>query len=261
MNWDEAYSNADFIPGGNEFPERWAAAAESFRSRLTHEERARLDIAYGQGTRQTLDLFHPETPARGVMVFVHGGYWIRFDKSFWSHFAAGALARGWSVAMPGYPLCPEVTVPEITGSVASAISRIGDLCDGPIRLTGHSAGGHLVARMPAYGLPEAVQARIERIVPISPVSDLAPLLNTSMVSDLRLTPEVARSESPRFAPAPPQPVKVWVGAEERPVFLDQARWLADAWSVPLHLEPGRHHFDVIDGLEQPDSLLMRDILD
>ena len=46
---------------------------------------------------------------------------------------------------------------------------------------------------------------------------------------------------------------VWVGGDERPVFLEQARWLSEAWGCGLVIDDGRHHFDVVDGLETPDS--------
>ena len=100
-----AYNNADFIPGAAEFAPRWAAQAAAFRAALGH--RAQTGIAWGEGARQTLDLFLPEhaTPA-GLMVFVHGGYWLAFDPSTWSHLAAGALARGWAVAMPATTTWP-----------------------------------------------------------------------------------------------------------------------------------------------------------
>ena len=49
---------------------------------------------------------------------------------------------------------------------------------------------------------------------------------------------------------------VWVGGAERPAFLDQARWLSDAWACPLSVAEGRHHFDVIDALCDPSSALM-----
>ena len=62
------------------------------------------------------------------------------------------------------------------------------------------------------------------------------------------------------APRPAVPVTVWVGEAERPAFRDQALWLSQAWDAPLVVEPGRHHFDVIDGLGQPDSALLRAVL-
>ncbi|MDD9716936.1 alpha/beta hydrolase [Dinoroseobacter sp. PD6] len=256
MDWTAAYDNASFIPGASAYVERWPRAAAAFREGA----RGEIGIAHGAHPREKLDLFLPEGPPEGLVVFVHGGYWRRFDRTDWSHFAAGPLARGWAVAMPGYPLCPEVTIPEITASVRGAIALAARHVAGPIRLTGHSAGGHLVARMPAAGLAPEVLSRVARIVPISPVSDLAPLLRTEMAETLRLTPEIAAAESPLHAPAPDCPVTVWVGAEERPVFLDQARWLAEAWGAQHRIAAGRHHFDVIDDLAEPDGPLTSALL-
>ena len=54
---------------------------------------------------------------------------------------------------------------------------------------------------------------------------------------------------------------VWVGGQERPAFLWQARVLAEEWDCPWTVDPGRHHFDVIDGLEDGESPLMRACLD
>ena len=41
-----------------------------------------------------------------------------------------------------------------------------------------------------------------------------------------------------------------------PAFLWQARLLSEAWDCPWHVARGRHHFDVIDDLADPDSLLV-----
>ena len=78
-----------------------------------------------------------------------------------------------------------------------------------------------------------------------------------MNSDFRLSEAEAKDESPIFQPAPDCPVTVWVGADERPVFLDQARWLAEAWNAAHVIEPDRHHFDVIDGLETAESPMLK----
>ncbi|WP_412071526.1 hypothetical protein [Roseobacter sp.] len=40
-----------------------------------------------------------------------------------------------------------------------------------------------------------------------------------------------------------------MGAEERPVFIEQAEALARAWGIDTAIVPGKHHFDVIDALE------------
>jgi acetyl esterase/lipase len=260
MRLDEAYSNSKYIPGGDDFPPRWAEAAAAFRA--SRAGTARLGVAYGSGERNWFDLYVPEGPAEGLVVFIHGGYWLRFSPRDFSHLAAGALARGWAVAMPGYTLAPAARIAAMTREVAAAVTAAAGLIAGPVAVTGHSAGGHLAARMASEGvLGDEVADRLVSVVPISPLSDLVPLRDTSMNATLGIDAEEALEESPAFAlNIPDLPVHVWVGAEERPAFLDQARWLGEAWGVPVTVEPGRHHFDVIEGLERPDSALMAALL-
>lgn len=254
MELDEAYEVGKYIPGGEAYPALWADKAAALRKRLSVSGRARLGLMYGHGTRNALDLFLPDGPVAGLVVFVHGGFWLAFDNSSWSHLAAGPLARGWAVAMPSYDLAPRVSIADITRQIADAISVVAREVDGPVRLAGHSAGGQLVSRMLAPGMlaPELL-ARIARVMPISPLSDLRPLLKTSKNDNYKLDLAGAEAESPVLQPVPSTPVTVWVGAEETPAFVDQAQWLADAWQCEHVIEPGKHHFDVIEGLEDPSS--------
>lgn len=262
MDWDDAYANSAHIPGADAFQDRWQSESSAFRKRMAVLGRARLGVMYGHGTREIVDLFLPDGKVGGVFIFVHGGYWRQSDGAMWSHLAQGALDRGMTVAMPTYDLCPRVRIADITRQIAQAVTVVAHDCPGPIRLAGHSAGGHLVARMldPAL-LPSDVRARIEHVVPISPLSDLRPLLQTKMNDDFQLTESLAIAESPALMPTPDKPVTVWVGSDERPVFLDQARWLTEAWGCDLKIDPGKHHFDVIDGLTEANSPLMRAIMD
>lgn len=262
MELDDAYSNQTHIPDADAYPPRWAEKAQAMRMKLGACNRARLGLMYGHGTRNAIDLFMPLGRAEGLLVFVHGGYWRRFGREDWSHLAEGPMLRKWAVAMPSYDLCPRVTIADITRQIADAISVAArEVPEVPIRLAGHSAGGHLVARMLAPGmLPEEVAGRIEHVMPISPLGDLEPLLRTSMNEDLKLDAESAKAESPIHQPRPSVPVTVWVGADERPAFLDQARWLAGAWDAAHVVQEGRHHFDVIDALEDPDSGMVKTLL-
>ncbi len=265
-DWDDAYANAPHIPGGDAYPARWAARAAAFRAGMGG--RLREGIAYGAHPRQRFDLLLPEAAPVGLVVFVHGGYWRAFDRGDWSHLAAGPLARGWAVAIPGYVLAPEARIAAITAMVREAIAAAAGEVDGPIRLAGHSAGGHLVARQLSLDsrLPEAVMRRIERVVPISGLVDLRPLLRLAINETLKLDQTEARGESPALADlraAPP--VHVWVGADERPEFVRQSELLANVWAglgvdIALSVEPGRHHFNVIDGIAEPGSPLLEAIV-
>lgn len=261
-DWDDAYANASHIPGAADFIARWESDASDFRKSWLKKD---LDVVYGDGRRHRFDIFHPEGPAKGLVVFVHGGYWMRFDKSYWSHFARGALANGWSTCLPSYDLAPDVGIADITRQISSAISKAASRVSGPIRLTGHSAGGHLVSRMICADsqLESNVLERIEKVVSISGLHDLRPLRKTKMNESFSLSEEDAVAESPALMkPAVSCPVVAWVGGAERPEFLRQSKLLADAWATAsYHEDPDRHHFDVIDGLKDPGSGLTSAVLE
>ena len=252
---ERAYWNGAFIAGSEAYRGVWSDAAAAFRETATGV----VDHPYGADDRQKLDLFLPEAAPRGLLVFVHGGYWLDFGRKDWSHLAAGALARGWAAALPSYRLAPEVGLPEITGDVRAAVAAARALVpDGALVVTGHSAGGHLSARM---GCTDGA-AGAARVVPISPLSELEPLRGTEMQGKLCITDAVAAFESPaRLALAHGVQAPVWVGGAERPSFLWQARVLAEAWACRWTVDSGRHHLDVIEGLTEPDSGLMRACLD
>ena len=263
MDLDDAYDNGGHIDGAAAYPDRWADAAADWRGMESACGRAQLNLAYGPAPRQKFDLFFPAGRPLGLAMFVHGGYWRRFDRSDWSHFAAGCTAAGWACAVPSYTLAPQARIAAITAEIGAAIAAAAGRVPGPIALTGHSAGGHLVARMAMADapVPRDVAARITRVVPISPLSDLRPLLRTSMNADLGLDATDALAESPvTGVPRAGVAVSVWVGGAERPAFIDQARWLGQAWGCPWHIADGRHHFDVIEPLRDPQSAVMRDLL-
>ena len=253
---DRAYANSAFIPGSDAYPARWRAEAQTFVAATGG--RARLGLRYGSGARHAFDLFLPEGDSRGLMVFLHGGYWMETGRGDWSHLAAGAVARGWACAIPSYTLAPEARVATITSEVAQAVRAAAALVGGPVVVTGHSAGGHLAARMGCTDGP----GEVRRVVPVSPVADLRPLMQTAMNATLRLDESEAVAESPAFLGLRPDvSAHVWVGGQERPAFLWQARTLSENWNCPWTVDVGRNHFDVLDGFMHPDSPLMRACLD
>jgi acetyl esterase/lipase len=268
-DWDNAYANSSNIAGGDRWPDLWVEPAKHFRESLAAEGRAELGIVYGDHPRNRLDFFKPKGQPKGLVVFVHGGYWKALDASYWSHFAAGPLERGYAVAVPSYPLCPEVRITDIVIAVGKAIEKAAGLVEGPIRLTGHSAGGHLVARMVTASSPlsQPVRERIRYVIPISGLHDLRPLMKTTMNGDLRIDNPEALVESPALLqPMSGIRVTCWVGGGERGEFLRQNALLANIWTglgaeMALVEETDRHHFNVIDGLGDPNHALTRILLE
>jgi len=267
-DWDDAYANGVNIPGGDRWPAAWIEPARLWRETLLAKGRARLDIAYSDGPRNRVDLFLPEAQPKGLVVFVHGGYWRSLDKSYWSHLARGPIEAGFAVAMPAYSLCPDVRVRDITAQIGIAIEKAATMVQGLINLAGHSAGGHLAARMICADAPlsAATRARIRNVVSISGVHDLRPIMKTAINNDLRVGAAEARAESPALLePAPGARLTCWVGAAERAEFIRQNALLANIWAglgarTSAVEEPDRHHFTVIDGLADRDHPLVAALL-
>ena len=127
-DWDAAYANSALEPDAPAIFMRWAEQAAGFRAQAD----MRRDVPYGRHPRERLDLFAPQGSPKGLMVYLHGGYWRAFDKDASSHLAQGMLAKGWAVAIPSYPLCPEFRIAEIGHAVAQAITHAAGAVGGPI---------------------------------------------------------------------------------------------------------------------------------
>lgn len=267
-DWENAYANSANIARGDTYVAKWADNASVYRDAMTKEGRVRLDLAYADAPRNRFDLFMPRQTPKGLVVFIHGGYWHLFDKSSWSNLARGANERGYAVAMPSYTLCPDIRIGGIVREVAAAIDAAAGMVEGPIHLSGHSAGGHLAARMITTTSPvsDAAKSRIRNVVPISGLHDLRPMMRMAMNADLRLDEAEAIAESPALLrPIEGMRVTCWVGAGERAEFIRQNALLANIWTglgagTAVVEEPDRHHFDVIEGLADPDHPLTETLL-
>lgn len=100
---------------------------------------------------QTLDVWVPEAKSRSslpVVIFWHGGGWVKGDRAAYA-FAGRALAsRGFLVVVPDYRKVPQVRFPGFIEDGAEAvrwtrdnIARLGGDPD-RIAFAGHSAGAH-----------------------------------------------------------------------------------------------------------------------
>lgn len=254
INWDDAFDNSGYVAGSDKLAASWAATAADYRAMG-----GEIDRIYGDGPRNRFDLFQPEGRAKGLVVFVHGGYWQMLDKSYWSHFAAGPLAQGWALAIPSYTLAPAARLTQMVAEVAAATVEAAKLVAGPVRLVGHSAGGHLVSRMACSDGP--LPERLDRVISVSGIHDLRPLLQTKMNETLRLDGAEAELQSPALA-TKRQGLNViaWVGANERPELVRQTRILSENWLVPNVFEPDQDHFSVVEAIGRPDSPLLSALL-
>ena len=263
---ERGYNNRAAVPEHPYWLDQFVVRSQAAIAAL----RPALDVRYGPGAKETLDLFVPATPARGTLLFIHGGYWRSFDKADHAFVAPAFVTAGFAVAVVNYDLCPQVTIATIVDQCRRAtawLAREGPQrgAPAPIVVAGHSAGGHLVAMLFATGWREwkLDAAPFAGGVSLSGVHDLVPLLMTSYNVDLRLDAAEARRMSPvHQAPRTEAPLVVAVGADETSEFVRQSALLWHAWPrnhpaslrAPLAIA-GRHHFNVVLDFTDPASAL------
>jgi len=269
---ERGYNNRAAVPEHPRFLARYTELSRAAVEAL-HPQ---LDLRYGPGPKETLDLFLPAGKPLGTFVFFHGGYWRAFDKADFSFVASPLVEQGMAVAVVNYDLCPAVTIANIVDECRRAMlwlvregSRYGAAMDRTV-IGGHSAGGHLVAMLfgtdwQRYGLSRAPFAGG---MSLSGVHDLEPLVLSTMNADLCLDAEEARRVSPvNHQPKTDALLLVVVGADETGEFVRQSDLIFDAWprnrpggmTTPLRI-PGRHHFSVVLDHADPQSALMRAVV-
>jgi arylformamidase len=267
IDYEAEYNNRARVPEHAEIFARWERDAEDYRTEAMKERRAELGLAYGSTQRQFIDLFMPSPGASAPLaLFIHGGYWRSLDPSMFSHAARGLNARGVTVAVAGYDLCPEVTIAEIIEQIRHACLFLWLRTHQRIMVYGHSAGGHLAGAMLATQWHTLYPKTPEDLVPaaysISGLFDLTPLVHVAMAQDLGLDEAAARQVSPLFWPAPKGRVfDALVGSLESSEFLRQSREIADTWGkggaqTRYEAIAGKNHFTAIDALSDPQSAMV-----
>ena len=219
-----------------------------------------LDLAYGPGQRQQWDLFPGGNPNAPCLVFIHGGYWQRNRREDFCAFMAGALAMGWSAALPGYTLAPTATLTDIVGEISASLDWLAANgsshgIGGPVVLSGWSAGGHLTGMALKH-------PRVAAGLAISGVYELAPIRDTSLNDAVQLTQAEVAALSPLRLPMVNKPCAVAYGTGELPELRRQSReWhtaRAEAHCAgPLVPVPRLDHFRILEELKTPEGALMR----
>ena len=258
--WDRAtrsaaYNNNAAVPEGSAM----VAGCASDSAALRAARPAGLDQAYGPTPRQAWDLFPASRADAPCLVFIHGGYWQKNAREGFSCMAEGALARGWSAALPGHTLAPEASLTGIVQELRRALDwfaehAAGQGISGPVILSGWSAGGHLAALL-------ADHPRVQAALAISGIYDLAPIQGTGLNDALKLTDDEVEHLSPQRLPAIPKPITVAYGAKELPELQRQSlafhahRMAAGAPGPLLALE--ENHFSILGQLRRADGRLFQ----
>lgn len=252
---DAAYDNTAAVANS-------AALLADFDARSTQMRAAHpqhLDLRYGRAERNRIDYFAADAPGP-VLVFIHGGYWQMRRKETFSFLAAGPLAHGIHVALPGYTLAPDITLTGIVAEIRTAILWIAQHCaefggdPQRILLSGWSAGGHLTA----MALDEPA---VKGGLAISGIFDLEPIRLNYLNAKLGLDAAEARRLSPlHHLPAQSVSLILACGGGELPELQRQSETYAAARAqagLPGKLVrlPHHNHFTILEELAQPDGAL------
>ena len=271
-NYDLLYNPRLVVENYQEIFDRWGEQSERARASL----RCYLDVPYGPSEAEKMDVFCAQGKSRGLLMYIHGGYWRSLDKKRFSFVAPTLAEAGITVAVPDYALCPAVQVEDIVMQMVQACAwlyRNGENFGAPanrLHLCGHSAGGHLAAMMlccrwPDYS-PDLPKKVVGAAMSISGLYDLAEIVKVPSVNcDARLDERSALKVSPAFLPpATDAPLYTAVGGEENEGFHMQNRLIGDKWGKLRKTDipcPGKNHFTVLDQVCDTDSGLFKAMLE
>lgn len=252
------YNPRESVPEYPELAKVRAAQAKKVRDTA----KSWLNVAYGNSPRELLDIYAAERPSGPVLVYIHGGYWRSGSKEDNCNFVPTFTKRGATVVLVEYDLCPQVTVTDIVrqtrASIAWVCMNITRYGGNPAKIyvSGHSAGGHLTAMALANdwtiaGLP---QDCIKGAVATSGVFDLDMVMKISVQEQVRMTPEVAKLNSPfENPPRVKCPLVVAVGGAEpkgwQQMSMDYFNFCkAQGMNVEYLVVPGANHYTLSERL-------------
>jgi arylformamidase len=251
-----------------EYPELSKTRAAQAR-KVRESAKSWLDVPYGRSPREKLDIFAGDKPGGPVFVYFHGGYWRGGSKEDSCGFAPTFTARGVTVALVEYDLCPQVTVRDIVRQARSAVAWVyrnivhyGGVAE-RLFVAGTSAGGHLTAMALAHDWTKQDLPRdiIKGAIVLSGVFDLDMVMHIGVQEEVQMTPEMARENSPLVHPPMARcPLLVAVGGAEPPGWHRMsedyfAYCKAGGLIVEYLVVPGANHFTLPERFLDASSLL------
>jgi len=262
---------------------RWAPTLATIQARYGTDSAAvrqaypRRTESYGSGEAEVLDIFAPGRSPAGapVLVFIHGGAWLRLTKDAASAPAATFVDRGGIWVALNFANARQVSLREMAEQCRRALAWVvrnaagfgGD--PGRVFLAGHSSGAHLggvllTTDWAARGVPAVP---IQAALLMSGIYELHPVLLSSRRNYLQVTEADIASLSPmRHLDRIGCPVIVSWGDGESPEFKRQSCVFADAFAgmgrlAARHTLFNTNHFEEPEQLNRPDTVLGRAALD
>ncbi len=176
------------------------------------------DLAYGDGPRRTLDVYHrrDRRPSAPILLHFHGGGFYSGNKAREARPLIRHLAsrRGFVCVSANYRLQPHVTLADQVADVRDAIAWVRahaaeyDAEPGTLFVTGSSAGAHLAIRALAEGETgiAGLICRYGYYGNLAPRGEMPPMLVVHGEKDMLAHPSGARAFVDRVRAVSSRPV-------------------------------------------------------
>ena len=269
---DNAYDQLVYAPNRDQVVKRRVVNSAQTRALLGEPQR----VAYGPTPIEALDIFRTDKPNAPVNIFVHGGAWLRNRAADYAVQAelfvrAGAhhlILDFCNVADTGGDLAPMVE--QVRRAVAWVYRNAGSFGGDPnqLFLSGHSSGAHLggcvvTTDWAREGLPDDL---LKGALLVSGMYELEPVRLSKRSAYVTFTDAMVENFSAmRHIDKLSTPLVLAYGTNETPEFQRQTRDFHAAVAsagkpVELLVADGYNHFELIETLSNPYSMLGRAVL-
>jgi arylformamidase len=253
---DRAYDQTVWTPYMADIQARQAANSEAARKRLGPP----LRLAYGPSPVEGLDVFKARQPNAPVMVFIHGGAWLRGEAKNFAFPAEMFVDAGANYVVADFAPVSSfdgdlvAMAAQVRRAIAFAHKNAAQFGGDASRfyLAGHSSGAHLAAvaltgDWAEFGLAPGF---IKGALLMSGMYDMKPVRLSRRSDYVKFTDTMEDAMSPqRHLDRLHAPLTVTVGSKDSPEFIRQARDFVAAVkaagkTATLVEAPAYNHFDL-----------------
>jgi arylformamidase len=264
---DRVFDQASWAPRMKELEEQIASESAAVR----REMRPRT-TRYGKSEDEVLDIFAPaDVRDAPVMIFIHGGAWIRSTKDDASFAAPVFTRRGAIYIAVNYSSLATVRMPDIAEqcrrAIEWAVRNASSYGGSPQRIfiSGHSAGAHLSGCMLStdWRSRELEANPIRGALLLSGLYELRPVVLSSRRSYVHLDDDEVNALSPiRHLSRMSSPVTIVSADQDTPEFKRQSTVFADALAAmgllnAHHVLFNANHFEEALQLGREGSVVVR----
>lgn len=231
-------------------------------------QRVASGVAFGE-YGQRLDIWAPATKSaapRPVVVFFHGGGWVKGDRDAYAFAGRAFAARGFVVVIPDYRKVPEVRFPAFIEDGAQAVAwtreHVAEYGGDPARiaLAGHSAGAHTAVTLaldPRWLAAEGLDAEaVKAVIGLSGPYDFYPFDKKRSIDAMSQWPEPRDTQPIEWARADAPPMLLVTSSADtvvRPYNTENLAAKLRDMGAPVEAEnyAGLSHEDVVMALSKP----------